>query len=152
VTTPAGYSVLFDLFLADSAARELLRPVVAPTGLTAVQYAEYSILHVDGPMSVSTFAALARLPLATASDTLRAMERRGHVERSRDPDDGRAWLVDLSDSGRAQHERSRRAFRRAATRVSRMLGDAEPDVRAALRLLADACARASEETHDGPRP
>jgi DNA-binding MarR family transcriptional regulator len=118
--------------------------VMAPTGLTAVQYAEYSILRVDGPMSVSAFASVAQLPLATASDTLRAMERRGHVERTRDPLDGRAWLVGLTDDGRAQHDQARRAFRTAARRVSTVLGDAEPDVRAALRLLADACAAASE--------
>ena len=143
VTTKAGYSVLFDLFVADSAARDLLVPVMSPTGLTAVQYAEYSILQVEGPMSVSAFAAVARLPLATASDTLRAMERRGHVERTRDPDDGRAWRVGLTEDGRAQHDRSRKAFRRAATRVTRLLGDAEPDVREALRRLADACEKAA---------
>ena len=139
--TPA-YSVLFDLFVADSAAGELLAPVMAPTGLTAAQYAEYSILQVDGPLSVSAFAAVARVPLTTASDTLRAMERRGHAERTRDPDDGRAWLVGLTAQGRAQHVAARRAFRTAARRVSSLLGDAEPDVRAALRLLAEACAAA----------
>jgi len=140
------YSVLFDLFVADSAAGRLLSPVMAPTGLTAAQYAEYSILQVDGPMSVTAFAAVARVPLTTASDTLRAMERRGHALRQRDPADGRAWLVGLSDDGREAHAIARRAFRKAATRVSRLLGDAEPDVRAALRLLADACTASADTT------
>jgi DNA-binding MarR family transcriptional regulator len=141
--TTATYSVLFDLFVAGSAAGELLAPVMAPTGLTAAQYAEYSILQVDGPMSVSEFAAVARVPLTTASDTVRAMERRGHATRERDPADRRAWLVGLTDDGRVAHATARRAFRRAATRVSRLLGDAEPDVRAALRRLADACEQAT---------
>ena len=141
--SPPTYSVLFDLFVADSAAGKLLAPVMAPTGLTAANYAEYSILFVDGPLSVSAFAALARVPLTTASDTLRAMERRGHAYRERDPDDGRAWLVGLTDEGLSAHATARRAFRQAATRVSRLLGDAEPDVRAALRRLADACTEAS---------
>ena len=141
MSATGGLSVLFDLYVADSAARELLRPVMAPTGLNATQYAEYSIVVTNGPLSVSAFAAIAMIPLATASDTVRAMERRGHVERSRDPADGRAWLVDLTDEGRDAHETARRAFRTAARQVSRVLGEAEPDVRQALRLLADACAR-----------
>lgn len=143
MSTQPTYSVLFDLFVADSAAGELLSPVMAPTGLTAPQYAEYSILQVDGPMTVTAFAAVARVPLTTASDTLRAMERRGHAERTRDPDDGRAWLVRLTAEGRAQHATARRAFRTAARRVSSLLGDAEPDVRAALQRLADACEAAA---------
>ena len=141
MSATGGLSVLFDLYVADSAARELLRPVMARTGLTARQYGEYSIVVTGGPMSVSAFAAIARIPLATASDTVRAMERRGHLERTRDPADGRAWLVDLTDEGREAHETARNAFRTAARRVSRLLGDAEPDVRQALQLLADACAR-----------
>jgi DNA-binding MarR family transcriptional regulator len=149
VTPRSGLSVLFDLFVVDSAARTLLAPVMGPTGLTANQYAEYSIVAVEGPLSVTRFAEVARLPLTTASDTLRAMERRGHVSRFRDPRDGRSRLVDLTPEGREAHSRARRAFRTAAGRVSRHLGDREPDVRAALTLLAEACAAAHD---DGPRP
>lgn len=67
------------------------------------------------------------------------------TERTRDPDDGRARLVDLADSGRAQHDRTRKAFRQAATRVTRLPGDAEPDVHAALRRLVDACEKAAAQ-------
>ena len=74
-------SVLFDLFVADSAARTLLTPVMAGTGLTATQYAEYSLVLVHGPLSVTRFAGIANLPLTTASDTVRSMERRAHVAR-----------------------------------------------------------------------
>ena len=111
MTPRSGLSVLFDLFVADSAARSLLAPVMGPTGLTATQYAEYSIVSVEGPLSVTGFADVARLPLTTASDTLRAMERRGHVSRFRDPRDGRARLVDLTPDGREAHSTARRAFR-----------------------------------------
>lgn len=139
VASAGELSVLFDLFVADSAARELLSPVMAPTGLTATQYAEYSIVSVHGPMSVTRFAAVAGVPLTTASDTLRVMERRAHVVRTKDPTDRRAWLVDLTPEGRRVHAGARRAFRTAVRRVRHQLGDREPEVRAALRLLADAC-------------
>lgn len=142
-------SVLFDLFVAGSAAGELLAPTMAPTGLTAAQYAEYSIVQVHGPMSVTRFAEVARVPLTTASDTLRAMERRGHVLRVRDPMDRRAWLVELTREGHAAHGTARRAFRTAVRRVRARLGDREPQVREALQLLAAACSDAAKRK--GPR-
>jgi DNA-binding MarR family transcriptional regulator len=71
---------------------------------------------------------------------------RSHVSRFRDPRDGRARLVDLSADGREVHSTARRAFRTAAGRVSRHLGDREPQVREALALLAEACAEAQRES------
>ena len=143
MSTDNRFSVLFDLFLADAAAVGLLGPVMAGSGLSATQYAEYSLLREQGPMSVTRFADESHLALSTASDTLRAMELRGHVERTRDPDDGRAWLLGLTTEGRAAHTRARRRFRTAAARVSEHLGPHEADVRRALALLADACVAAS---------
>jgi DNA-binding MarR family transcriptional regulator len=143
VTTTPELSVLFDLFVADSAARTLLTPVMAGTGLTATQYAEYSLVLVHGPLSVTRFASIANLPLTTASDTVRSMERRAHVARVRDPADGRAWLVELTVEGRAAHQRARRAFRAAARAVREQLGPAEPGVRDALQRLAAACSAAA---------
>lgn len=136
-------SVLFDLYLADSAAGSLLGPVMAPSGMTATQYAEYSLLRTSGPMSVSQFASAAHVPLTTASDTLRAMESRGHAARTRDPHDGRAWLVSLTADGRAAHTRARKHFASASARVREILGDDEPVVRRALQRLAAACTEAS---------
>lgn len=143
MTSRRDLSVLFDLFVADSAARTLLTPVMAGTGLTASQYAGYSLVLVNGPLSVTRFAEIAGMPLATASDTVRAMEARGHLARLRDPADRRAWLVELTADGLAAHEHARAAFRTAAAAVRRQLGPAEPDVRAALQLLAAACVAAT---------
>lgn len=143
MTTPRELSVLFDLFVADSAARTLLTPVMAGTGLTATQYAEYSLVLVHGPLSVTRFAGIANLPLTTASDTIRSMERRAHVARVRDPGDGRAWLVELTSEGIAAHQQARRAFRTAAHAVREELGSAEPAVRDALQRLAAACSAAA---------
>jgi DNA-binding MarR family transcriptional regulator len=138
-------SVLFDLFTVDSAARSLLRPVMAGTGMTAEQYAHYSILASFGPLSVTAFAEAGHLPLTTASDILRAMERRGHLTRVRDDSDRRAWLLELTSTGREAHEEGRAAFRVAAGEVSRRLGDAEPEVRSALQTLARVCSDVAAE-------
>lgn len=155
MTRQPRLSVLFDLFTADMAARALLRPAMADTGMTAEQYAHYSLLHAYGPLSVTAFADSAHLPLTTASDILRAMERRGHVTRVRDAADRRAWLLELTPEGREAHERGRAGFREAAREVSRRLGDAEADVRTALQVLARACSDAAGtglDPVDGRRP
>lgn len=139
MTSNASLSVLFDLFAANTAARTLLGPVMSGAGMTAEQYAYYSILQTHGPLSVTHFAGHAHLPLTTASDVVRALERRQHVTRLRDAADRRAWLVELTPAGREAHATARAAFRSSAHQVSRRLGAAEPDVRAALQALAEAC-------------
>lgn len=143
MTSRRDLSVLFDLFVANSAARTLLTPVMSGTGLTASQYAGYSLVLVHGPLSVTRFAEIAGLPLTTASDTVRAMEARGHLARRRDPGDRRAWLVELTPGGLGAHQRARAAFSTASAAVRRQLGPAESDIRAALQLLAAACVTAS---------
>lgn len=139
------YSVLFDLFLANAAASTLLAPAMRSSGLTPAQYAEYSLLRTEGPLTVTEFATRSNRPLSTASDTLRAMEQRGHVTRSRHPDDGRAWALRLTPAGRAAHSRARRRFRVAAAQVSTRLGRHEDDVRRALGLLAAVCVDATAD-------
>jgi DNA-binding MarR family transcriptional regulator len=139
MTSPGGLSVLFDLFAAETAARTLLRPAMSGAGMSAEQYACYSILFTHGPISVSQFADHAHLPLTTASDIVRAMERRQHVTRVRDQTDRRAWLLELSPEGREAHATARASFQSAARQVSHRLGAAEEDVRAALQALAEAC-------------
>jgi DNA-binding MarR family transcriptional regulator len=61
------------------------------------------------------------------------------VTRVRDEADRRAWLLELTAAGHDAHAQARAAFRSAARQVSRRLGEAEPDVRAALQALAEAC-------------
>jgi DNA-binding MarR family transcriptional regulator len=118
---------------------------MAGAGLTAEQYACYSILHTYGPLTVSQFAEHAHLPLTTASDVVRSMERRDHVTRVRDDADRRAWLLELSPAGQQAHAVARDTFRSVARQVSQRLGDAEPAVREALQALADACSAVSRD-------
>jgi DNA-binding MarR family transcriptional regulator len=145
MTRDERYSVLFELFLADAAASTLLGPVMSSSGLTAAQYAEYSLLREEGPLTVTEFARRSNRPLSTASDTLRAMEQRGHVTRSRHPDDGRAWALRLTPAGRAAHSRAQRRFRVAAAQVSTRLGGHEDEVRHALALLSAVCVQAADD-------
>jgi DNA-binding MarR family transcriptional regulator len=99
--------------------------------LAAALYADISLIarrlrqaHAPGELSLPERSALSRLDRfgpATAADlargdqitpqamgtTLAVLERRGFVERRRDPDDGRRVIMSLTDAGRevVRHKR-----------------------------------------------
>ncbi len=52
-----------------------------------------------GPMRPSALADLLRLDLSTVSRHLTALEQVGYVRRERDPEDGRAQLIEVTDQG-----------------------------------------------------
>jgi DNA-binding MarR family transcriptional regulator len=56
-------------------------------------------LSIHGPMRLSALAALLELDASTVSRHARHLEDRGLLERSADPDDGRATRVGVSASG-----------------------------------------------------
>jgi DNA-binding MarR family transcriptional regulator len=68
----------------------------------------FLLAHVDrlGPVRMSDLATTACLDQSTVSRHLRQLEDQGLVTRSPDPDDRRATLLELSDSGRDVLERA----------------------------------------------
>lgn len=85
-----------------------------------------------GPMRVSALAGALDLDASTVSRQVRQLEDRGLLERTSDPDDGRACQVALSDLGRTRLElgaQRRRAF------VADLLHDWSDDDREHLRVL-----------------
>lgn len=99
-------------------------------------------LTTDGPARTSRLADLLGLDPSTTSRHVAALERSGHVERVADPDDGRAWLVQASASGRQAFEDTR-ALRNAL--VGRALAGWDP---ADVDALATALARFNDSVLD----
>lgn len=64
-----------------------------------------SVLHREGPMRVSELARAIGLDLSTVSRHVRTLETSGEVARTGDPDDGRAYRIELTDLGRPHIER-----------------------------------------------
>ncbi|OON81193.1 MarR family winged helix-turn-helix transcriptional regulator [Streptomyces tsukubensis] len=90
-------------------------------------------LEEAGQQRATELAAYIGIGKATISRQLRALETLGLVAREPDPADGRAWLVHLTDEGRARY-RSVRAARRARY-VSRLSGWDRDEVAELARLL-----------------
>ena len=90
-------------------------------------------IAAEGPLRVTELAGCTNLDTSTVSRHVAQLHRAGLLERTPDPDDGRAHRLQLTDAGRSRlHD----AFERRRTLLRRALGAWEADDVAELdRLL-----------------
>lgn len=131
----AGTNVLFDVWLTSRAATGLLDAALAPAGLTADEFGVYSVLTSTDWMTPSELAVWVSAPATTVSSYVKRLEDRGHLERRRNPADGRSFVVRLTPSGRSTHRAAGKAFLPVLEGVLAALGDDEPAVRRAVTRL-----------------
>src|SRR5438445_10635227 len=89
-------SMLFDLFALNQRLRRLLAMALADAGLRADEYAVYSLLFEQGPLTATEMARRMAMPLTTVLDYLRAMDDRRHLRRERHPRHGRTQPLALT--------------------------------------------------------
>lgn len=89
-------------------------------------------LHERGPQRLSTLACALELDASTVSRHARHLEDRGLLERTGDPDDGRASRVGLSTEGRTRLEAG---MRRRRAVVAELLAPWPAEDRDLLRQL-----------------
>lgn len=77
-----------------------------PIGFAAVAVLGHVI--ESGPLRMSELAEVGRVHPAALTRQVQALEAEGYVERTVDPDDGRAFVVASTRSGRAAHARIER--------------------------------------------
>jgi DNA-binding MarR family transcriptional regulator len=133
-----GTNVLFDVWLVSRATHGLLDAALAPTGLSADEFGLYSVLTSAESMTPSELARWMCAPLTTMSSHVKRMEGRGHVRRTRNPEDGRSYVLSLTAEGRRVHRAAGARFLPVLARVVDALGPDEPDVRRALAQLRTA--------------
>ncbi|UFN46012.1 MarR family winged helix-turn-helix transcriptional regulator [Nocardioides okcheonensis] len=90
--------------LAARLTRAVRREIEHPAGVRTL-----SLLDEMGPSGVTALAAADRCSQPTMTATVKALREQGLVERRPHPTDGRAHVVALSDAGRADLARIRRA-------------------------------------------
>lgn len=84
--------------------------------LEPAAYGILARLHETGPERATLLAHYFGVGKATMSRQLRALEELGLLCREPDPADGRAFLVELTDEGRARFSRVREARRQRYVR------------------------------------
>ncbi len=73
-------------------------------GLTPTQWAALVRLGETGPCPQNQLGRLTAMDAATIKGVVERLDKRGLIQRSADPDDGRRLLVSLSPAGRAELE------------------------------------------------
>jgi DNA-binding MarR family transcriptional regulator len=99
-----------DLFDGISLVVRRLRQVRAPEEPSLPERAALARLNRGGPAASAELARLEQITPQAMGTTLAGLERRGLIERSADPHDGRRIIVSLTDAGREalQHKRDAR--------------------------------------------
>ena len=145
-------SLLFDVWLIGRATAELLDPALAPTGLTAGEFALYSALRETGPIAPTQLARRLHCAPTTLSSMLKRLHARGHLRRDADPADGRAVRLQLSEAGLATHEEAIRRFTPLLRDVERRLRLPVKEVRVSLTELHGALRAAIDHARAATRP
>ena len=103
-----------------------------------------ALLH-GGPMRLSGLAASLDLDASTVSRQVRHLEDRGLLERTSDPDDGRASRITLSDQGRVRLEAGARRRRAMVAQLLEHWPDRDREqLRVLLNRLLDDLAQHQE--------
>jgi DNA-binding MarR family transcriptional regulator len=138
-------SLLFDLFVLNQRVRRLLSLALSDVPLRADEYAVYSLLFEQGPLTATEMARRMGMPLTTLLDYLRAMDGRGHLRRDPHPRDGRAQHLSLTMAGTAEHRRTHAAWEVMRIGLERSLPLPAGEIRRALHALDDAVTSALDE-------
>ena len=110
------------------------------------EYAVYSLLFEQGPLTATQMAELLGMPLTTLLDYLKAMDGAGHIARMAHPTDGRALHISLTASGIASQKRANAGFEPVRKRIEKNLAMPLAQVRLALQALDQAAGDAAVVT------
>jgi DNA-binding MarR family transcriptional regulator len=136
-------SLLFDVFALGQRVRTLIALAMAESVLRPDEYAAYSVVFESPGITMTAMARELGMPVTTAADYVRAMQRRGHVRRDDHPHDSRSYVLTLTPAGRTAHKAASAAFQRAHRALLDALAPlTEETVRGQLASVVDAADRA----------
>jgi DNA-binding MarR family transcriptional regulator len=143
MTRRADISLLFDLFVTSQRVRRVLSDAMAEAGMRPDEYAVYSLLFDQGPLTATEMSEALGMPLTTVLDYVKAMSSQHHVDRVPHPADGRAFQLHLTRSGVASHRRAHDHWEVVRKRIEGGLSMPAGEVRRALQALGDAASVAA---------
>ena len=115
-------TILLDLFRTNQVRERLIATAMEGLELPPEDYPFYVIIGAEGPWTPTELAARLEMPLSTVLFRVRRLEKRGHAERTPNPDDRRSYLVQLTDAGQRLLGEARPRFRAYAEAVEARLG------------------------------
>src|ERR1700674_245259 len=139
----ADISLLFDLFVTAQRVRRVLADGMARSGMRPDEYAVYSLLFEEGPLTATDMSELLGMALTTVLDYLKAMTTAGHLDRMVHPLDRRSLQLQLSPAGVATHSRAHDHWEIVRKRLESGLPMPIGRIRLALNALDEAATRAT---------
>jgi DNA-binding MarR family transcriptional regulator len=115
-------TILLDLFMTNQLREQLIAEALSGTDMPPEDYPLYVLVGAEGPWTPTALAARMNMPLSTVLFRVKRLERRGHAERFRNPEDGRSFLLRLTAEGDRLLRRARPRFRAYAESVEARLG------------------------------
>jgi DNA-binding MarR family transcriptional regulator len=134
---PRNANPLLQNYITGQLVGQLLRRACAAHGLTGEEFAVQSVVNAIGPITPTALARTLGTPPTTLSAHIRRLTARGQLTRTRNPDDGRSFLLETTPAGRETVLAIAPEFERILTEVERRL-EAPAKVRAAMQALQDA--------------
>jgi DNA-binding MarR family transcriptional regulator len=120
------------LFVATQAAQTLATDQLQPLGLSARGWGVLSTLAESGPLTQIELAIALAIDRTAMVYLLDELEQSGLVERVRNPDDRRSFLIHLTGDGQRTQRNAAAALAGAADTLLRPL---DPEERGLLRTL-----------------
>jgi MarR family transcriptional regulator, organic hydroperoxide resistance regulator len=125
----------FALYSAANRMVRLHKPILEPLGLTFSQYLVILELLDGGPRSVGSLGAALDMDTGTITPLVKRLEAAGRLTRTRDPEDERRVVVDLTPGGRSLDVSVRRVTEQIQS-ACQLTDDDLDDLRRTLGALA----------------
>src|SRR5882757_3623417 len=115
----------FLLSMAKGGAEVIFGDALSSIGITPRQLGILTILETEGPQSQQELVSWMRLDRTTMVALVDGLEGHGFVRRERNPDDRRAYLLQITPAGRRAQQRATKLLRAAEERFLASLNQRE---------------------------
>jgi DNA-binding MarR family transcriptional regulator len=122
---PLMERVGFLLAQVKGGAEEICGRALEPVGLHVRQFGLLTVLATEGPRSQQSLAEWIRMDRTSMVALVDSLEEHGYVRRKRNPDDRRAYLLQLTSEGRSVQRRGKKLMLKAEDELLGALSERE---------------------------
>jgi DNA-binding MarR family transcriptional regulator len=142
-------TIFLDAWTAAQQVDQLITRELKAAGVWTPSYALLSMICIREPITPTELAEAMGLPPTTLSDRLAELFELGHARRTKNPRDGRSYLIHSTSAGRRAVDRAAPVTRRTQQNVVRHLRRRLPEIEAAIADLSQALDAALAEPPEG---